>query len=557
VPPPLQLAIDAATPDGLSHSRWALDEHDPQNVPSGLSFSSTMPGGFETMSCVLPRKPWIDYGDLAEFSTITVYGAGGRVAWQGRLQSSPRTSGDQMSISPGAVGWQAALSDDKSARMIYLDCDLRHWGPPTARRKLAIEGTVAGKYAMSDPQLVADPNGNPAIRAELDAPWTPMYALAESSYDAKGIPLHSILYAWTKGAASGSSGYWTWIAGISTDDLFGTGDWTGNLAASGPGKGVVNSSSHDRTWGLAQFYYPYVSSASDTSQYPLYWTSLSVVGDHGLTLQGAQDYVPGAQGFLASDVVQHAVQTWAPELATSRAGQSTIEATTFVIPQLAFLDPTTAGAIITEALKYELLDWWVDDGPTFNLASAANHGKDWRAYVGPAGLQETGPQVDRMCNRVIVPYNDVTGATRTVGPTGSNANTIDDSLADQDPSNPVTAAGLEIYPPNFPNIGVSTPAAAIQVGQAFLTQQRALSTAGQATIVGHVQDDRGVLFPAWAMRAGDRITFVDAHDPVPRRIVKAQYSDDTKACQIDLDSPPQALQALLARMAGVIAPLGF
>ena len=59
-----------------------------------------------------------------------------------------------------------------------------------------------------------------------------------------------------------------------------------------------------------------------------------------------------------------------------------------IIPQLAFLDPTTASAIITEALKYELLDWWVDEGPTFNLASAANHGKKLacaRRSVGLAG----------------------------------------------------------------------------------------------------------------------------------------------------------------------------
>ena len=66
-----------------------------------------------------------------------------------------------------------------------------------------------------------------------------------------------------------------------------------------------------------------------------------------------------------------------------------------------------------------------------------------------------------------------------------------------------------------------------------------------------------MLFPAWAIRGGDYITFVDAHDPVPRRVVKTTYTDDTKTCQLDLDSPPQALQALLARLAGAVAPLGF
>ena len=54
---------------------------------------------------------------------------------------------------------------------------------------------------------------------------------------------------------------------------------------------------------------------------------------------------------------------------------------------------------------------------------------------------------------------------------------------------------LTIYPASPLNIGVSTPAAAIKVGQAFLIQQRRLSTAGQASIVGTVQDDRGVTVP--------------------------------------------------------------
>ena len=44
------------------------------------------------------------------------------------------------------------------------------------------------------------------------------------------------------------------------------------------------------------------------------------------------------------------------------------------------------------------------------------------------------------------------------------------------------------------------------------------------------------------VRAGDRITFVDAHDPVPRRVVRSSYDDSTRTNQIDLDSPPQGLQ---------------
>jgi hypothetical protein len=204
--------------------------------------------------------------------------------------------------------------------------------------------------------------------------------------------------------------------------------------------------------------------------------------------------------------------------------------------------------MIDDALQYHLHDWWVDKGPTFNLAQRQNHGRDWVAMVGPSGLKETGPDVDRMFNKIIVAFQDVSGVTYTVGPTGSGANIIDDSLADLTSSNPVTAAGLTIYPSQIPNIGVSTPAAAVVVGQRELAYQRAQSTAGQAEFQMVIQDASGVAHPASHIFSGDRVTFTDAHDTTPRRIVRAQYDDDRKTCQVDLDSPSQDLDAVIARL---------
>ncbi len=80
-----------------------------------------MPGGFEQAALTLPRKPGIDYPDLTEFSKVTIRGAGGKIAWQGRLETTPRTSGDQLAISPGLTGYQAALADNNAAREIYID----------------------------------------------------------------------------------------------------------------------------------------------------------------------------------------------------------------------------------------------------------------------------------------------------------------------------------------------------------------------------------------------------------------------------------------------------
>ena len=52
---------------------------------------------------------------------------------------------------------------------------------------------------------------------------------------------------------------------------------------------------------------------------------------------------------------------------------------------------------------------------------------------------------------------------------------------------------------------VSTLAGATEVGRRFLVEARQFDASGQAQIVGHIEDDRGVIRPAWQIRPGDTI----------------------------------------------------
>ena len=382
-----------------------------------------------------------------------MYGAGGETAWQGRLTATPRVSGDQLSISPAAVGWQAALVDDQSARMIYIDCDLTSWQPASAQRKINLASVG---FDTADPTVLTDSTGQPALDTGINGTWS--RGAASDAWYGQGLDIATIYYAWKlNGNVGPTDTDYAWSVNLSSDNVATSTDTSGNLRAAGPGTGSVPATT-GRPFSMLEFSYAIGGGGAANVHYAALWTYLGIVGMHGLTIRGTLTggstgpplVLAGGLGVLASDVVQHAVQTWAPELATTRAGQSTIEPTTFVIPQLAFTDPTTASNIITTALQYELRDWWVDEGPTFNEAQRDNHGRDWRARVGPSGLQETGPQVDTIVNNVSVADNDVTGATRTVGTPGTGANTIDASLADTDPSNPATAAGLTVYPASFP-----------------------------------------------------------------------------------------------------------
>ena len=541
MPPPTRLHVTIQTPDGTGAYRWGPDEPDPQNAPSAVTFSSTMPGGFEQASLTLPRHPDVDYSDLAEFSKVTILGAGGQVAWQGRLETTPRTSGDQLAISPGVTGYQAALADNNMAREIYIDCDVTRWQVPSTQRQVNLPNTVTGQVSTVPDATT----GQPSLSTSLSDQWSAT-AVAEAWYDAQGLPLATIYYAWKINGIDSTDPNWSWYAFVSDDDIASAYDNTASLRASGPGLGSLSATTTTRKFALLELVYAGAGGTSG-STYSVFWTYLGVVGRHGLTIRGTPA-ATGGIGVYASDVVAHAVAKYAPGLAlVDRAGNSTIEATSFLIPQLVFTDATTAAAIVTQATSYGLEDWWVDEGPTFHLASRDNHGKDWQARVGPSGLQETGPTVDQIYNGAVVSYTDVSGITRTVGPPGSGANTTDATLFDSDPQNAATAAGLTRIAPPI-QLGVNVAAAAIKVGQAFLIFQKERSTAGQASLVGYVTDSTGVTWPSWMVRAGDRITFVDAHDPVPRRVVRSSYDDATRTNQIDLDSPPQGLQPMLARL---------
>ena len=553
--PPLRLHATVDTPDG-NHFRWGPDERNPANVVSGITFSTTMPGGFDQASVSLPRKPTITYQDMQELATVRIRGAGDRIAWEGRMETQPQSSGDQMTITPGLVGWQSHLDDDSSARMIYLDIDLTQWQDPTVNRQSFIN-SIAADLESGGQTVLPDPNsGQPALSTQMTSTWSrPHYA--EAWYDAHGIQLKSLYYAWKRGSADmdPAQANWTWFPYLSTDDNASAFDSPGNLRAAGPGQGIVSATTSNRKWAALQLLFSAALTAFDGFIFPIYWTFLGVVGNHNVPIQGTLT-ATGGIGVLASDVEAHAVATWAPKIGFTTGQSGSITPSKFVIPQMTFTDPTTTSAIIKAAVQYELRDWAVWEGPTYYSNALGARGHKWQARTRDAQLQETGPQVSRIFNGVIVSYADVTGITRTVGPPGAVVDVTNGSLADPDPTNVATESGIRRWALLQMN-GTSTPASAINTGSAFLAQQKLLDTSGQASLVGHVYDDFGIAWPAYMVRAGDQIMFVDAAQPSYRRIVSTSYDDSSKTNVLQLDAPPDGMTALLERLSVVLMPWGL
>lgn len=548
--PPLRLCVSVRTPDGPSY-RWGADNPRAANKPQGLTFSTAMPGGFDQCSCTLERDPRLSYPDLVELSDVQVLGPGGEVVWEGRLEEFPDTAGDQAQVSPQCVGYQAHLDDDNSASEIYVDQQLSKWGDPSLSRQIAL--LLAG-YGFASGQSAADPtSGTPALVQTLSDSWAATLPINESWYDAGAGNLIAKVY-YSLLLQEAAIGAWTEGVALSSDANASTTENTANLHPSAPVAAYFTPTTPYR-FAFIQHYNGTPNIGAQGANYIALWEQLALYGDHGLPLYG-----PDPQGVLASDVIAHAVGRWAPKIRFTVGPGGTIQPSGFVLDQLAFT-PTTASAIVKQAAQYELLDWAVwertagTDGPTMYVNERGARGKVWRARVGPAQLQESGPQVSRIWNGVIVTFTAIDGTTQTAGPPGSGATYTDPSLADPDPQNPANEAGITRWAP-LP-LGTSTPTGAIQAGAVFLRAQKEVATAGQAAIVGHVQDSSGVWFPYHAVRGGDSVVFTDAHDTSPRRVVSTGSDDSTKTNTVQLDQPPDTTTALLERMSESIGPLGL
>lgn len=549
--PPLWLGYRVVTPGGAVY-RWAGDERTPSNVPNGESFSDVMPGGFDTLDLTLPRQQQIDFGDAQLYATITAEGIGGDVAYEGRIAGVPDVAGDQMSITPQAEGWKEHLADDATAKEIFVDIDLSAWQSASTTRQLTLN--VGGWGPYNDGSVSPDDStGQPALEVGVDDQWSAKTE-SESWYDGQGLTLGLIYYAAkTNNIASVSAGNWGLGISLSDDDLATNTDSATPTGAGPFASSVTVSGAINKYFAFVQLLNSAAGGAVD-SHFGVFFTCLGVYGNHGLPGYGSTGATT-TSGFLASDVIAYAIGKWAPRITVGDSSQ--FIATTFVIPHLAFKDPTTAADMMAAVNKFHVREWAVWEGPTmyYHPRGTGPRMKRWQARVGPSKLQETGLSSSRIATGVIVSYQDVTGVTRTVGPPGSTANATDSSLVITDTANPAVAAG--IYKPAMVDMGgTSTPEAAIKVGQEFLGELTQLDTSGQASFTGHVEDESGNPWPYWKVRSGDQVRFTDARDTSYRTIIGTHKDVGSRSVSLDLDAPPQALDALLERMQLSLVGLG-
>jgi hypothetical protein len=548
--PPMRQYVVATSPNGAVN-RWGEDEPEAANVLEELTDSDTAPGGHKALTGALPRKPGVDYSDMSMGTKLEVFGAGQYKVSEYRLERTPRSSGDFLVMDPAASGYQVLLTDDEGARAIPLDADLNSWEDPSAARqaqeifksyKLNKNGSAqvdaAGSFGEGSPAALAHSWSRMSVQVgSLD--------LIESWYGGDPIELGRVLVEFIPQKNVGPSDTnWNNVIGCAADNL---------------GTGAVVLNDFNSTSNIAQYEIPagmfslflqdlYNVPFEGEGQWEVLWRQIKVQDRAALKLYGSLPEV----GILASDFITYALGKWAPGIRFTTGAYGSLKASTFPIPHLVFKEPTTVQEMITQALKFELLEWGVwpgQFGPTFYLNERGKRegAQQWRARIRPAKLTETGQQMEESWNRVVMSWQDPDGTTRTMGPVGSGYPYTDYRCEELDPENPLNEAGV-IRTKHLTMEGVGTAEGAANQARLFLEKCRLLNTSGEATLTGYVEDVHGIEWPYYCVHAGDTIEFLDASIKGPRYIIEATRSRKSRSVNIKLDSPPDSYESILAEL---------
>lgn len=538
-----RLAVALKTADGTTF-RWGADEQNPEDVPQGLSFSTSDPGGFKDATVSLPRRIDVDFPDLTLFDDWRIYGPGaGETAWEGRTEQTPRSHSGDFAIQPQAVGWAAHLRDDPTFREIYVDRELSRWGEMSASRRVALG---SGVHVRAAPQVRFDyATGIPCVELSMDRIASTAGVVTESIeawYDGGGLTIALCDYDVLTSAAFGAG--WSISLSAWTDD---TGGAVGGVAVFLGGTSFTGTLTAGAAKKALLLQLAYTSTLTQDGVWYEQLRRAAVYGGHGLTIRGA---LPN-RGLYASDVVADVIARAAPRLTFTTGEGGSIEPSNYAIPHLVFLEPVTAEDAVLAVNAFHQRSWGVEDDKTFFWRSTSKPRRRWRARLSDgASLNLAGPQAENAINGVIVRFEGPAGVQEMAGPPGSGCKTESSLLVDTDSSNPATSHGLKrwaIVDLSFVTTGGAT-GGAVQVGAAYLREVLSnMNVRGDVTIKGWVVSDSGIGMPAWAVRAGDTITVEDS-DNVERRIIETSYDHDTRTNALSLDTTAHRVDALMERM---------
>jgi len=548
--PPDKIAINGKAPGGAPF-RWAEDEKSPDHVAGNMVLSDQMPGGWKQMSGVLARDPRKGYGDLVPYSDMYAYIPGGRKVWEGSLDLIPDVSGDQQSINPGAVGYQAMLEDNKAVVAGYIASDMGMWEQASTIRALQwVEATFKNPTPFS---ILPDERagGAPYLQALVPGKiYKPSYHV---HFDAgPGILIGAMWFNMSPfGFGTHTSDPNLTAIIEATDDNIFTGVVTLMADASNPGdyalvvgKRVVNF----------EAYYSFAGEAGVASSEYGYRMKYPQIASQeaweNLPIQGTQP--EAGLSYLPRDIlacfINHHTQLFANAAEMANSG--------YQVKQAWYNTPQPAAAIVKDITKYDNYDWFVYRGKQLDYKAPGTYGKRWRSTLKESDLNETGIDAQRLWRDIVVQWtNPGNGKILLAGPPGSGCDVENSLLEITDPQHPAVLANRtrrDILQINVP----ITSTTAVELGVRFLEEATLIDHSGSATLSGYVMDDKGIFYPASVVKSGDYISVTDSRSNGYRKIINKTYTHSSRQSQIDLDAPATGLEALLERLNASLIPAG-
>jgi hypothetical protein len=523
--PPLGLHTEIQTAAGDMY-RWDGNARDPGNRPQAITSGSKIGEGYGASSVTLARQGTRTYPDVDEFSTIRHIGMDGQIAYEGRIAASPRSA---RKVEIQAVGWMSHAHDTPFPSLLIIDRDLSHWGPQSTARRVALLVAVGSVLNTFDPVVNPDDAGSQVLRTAVNGPWG--YADAEALYKAPpGQRIAKLYYDYVARNHTPTGANWGVNIEASDNDDMSSSSGSGDIGAASA-LGYFTPTTAKRFIHLR---HDYNTTYASTDQYWIDWRKLTVYGDHGLTLRGAD---PG--GVLASDVIRYVAGLWCPLLDTSG-----IQTSPSIIDNFAITDKTDAYEVFLKANAYDRYNIAVWENrlltyspmpsetadPTWIVRSADGNGFDpnW-----------TGPSTAASANGVLVRFQNVlTGNADYVSPD------TDATLADTRDTIAANRAGIprweaiQLPDPNSPN-------GAAEIGRAVLAEFNRPRHPGDITVRGHIRDAAGNWHQGWLPKAGETVLLEDDPDAIPQTIWDAQWNQDTKTLVMHVDGAAATSDSIL------------
>lgn len=337
---------------------------------TGLTWTSTDPGGFESCSFSTPRSI---SGNIAIGDEIRIFD-GLETAWHGFVEEPGfRYENHQAVYNVGGVGYSAKLNQ-RPYSMVYIDRRLNEFGQTPLPREIAL-ADAGGGYILNDncgfEIKAGESSGNggyPALvlfNTNINSTGT-RHNIVETWYDAGlGNALTELSFTYeTYDKAlgglnpAGFSVNWQNKGILASSDLA-AGATGSDLAISGTVS--VTSTASNMRYAYFEFFYNAVFGPTP-GDWKFIVSDVRLKGNHGITSRGT---APN-EGYYPSDIIRDAV-------IRSRSGFNLDidNSSLYVIQQSAYKDKVLPSQIIEDTNKFIAWHWGVwepafgSDAPTF------------------------------------------------------------------------------------------------------------------------------------------------------------------------------------------------